>query len=376
MLRTAPTPAAPARSTTPLERSILLAVLYGDVFDHPLTASEIARYRPAVDRAEASDETFESALDRLLEHHLSRVDDLICWRGREAIVELRRRRQGRAPARWRLAERYAGWLQHVPFVRMAAVCGSQAMENAGEDGDLDFFLITAPGRLWVVHFCVMVLRRVAGVVPEARQRNSVPRVKVCPNYLVTLDSLEVVERDLYTAREIAQAVPLWGEAAYDAFLTANAWIGAYLPHLDPEERRHRLRRSPRSLIQRALELLLVGIVGQAADRILYTLLTRYYSLRWRRHGWTGAELRKAYRRDRQAVIGGGFGRSVADSLRRLVGKKLGAGDGLAGELEADLDRLLPAQARESGGAVEPFQEVFARHYGVVRKGAQEEQRHG
>ncbi len=358
--------AATARSTTPLERSILLAVLYGDVFDHPLSPEEIARYRPAVagtevsaegNRHNASSEAFRAALDRLLEHRLSRIDGLICWRGREGIVELRRRRQARAPQRWEVAERYASWLRHVPFVRMVAVCGSQAMENAGEDGDVDFFLITAPGRLWVVHFFAMILRRVIGAAG----------VRVCPNYLLTSDTLEVTERSLYSAREIAQTVPLWGEDAYDAFLAANGWVGDYLPYLDPEERRQRLRRLPRSPIQRFQEALLAGIFGGAADRVLHRLLTSYYSLRWRRHGWSAAELKQAYRRDRQAVIGGGFVRSIADSLRRLARERLEddqlASPRLAGEIEADLDRLLAVPEAEPAVAAEPFRGVFARHYG-------------
>ncbi len=253
---------------------------------------------------------------------------------------------------------------------MAAVCGSQAMENAGEDGDVDFFLITAPRCLWIVHFCAMVLRRVAGVVPEARQRDTVAGVKMCPNYLLTLDSLEVEPRHLYAAREIAQAVPLWGEPAYDAFLDANAWVRDYLPCLDPRERRRRLRRPPRSPVQRVLERLLAGIVGRAADRVLYNLLTSYYSLRWRRHGWRRGDLRRAYRRDRQALVGGGFGRSVAAALRQRLRERL-AGEGLAHELEAELERLLPAPASEPA---EPFREVFARHYG--RQGGEGGSGHG
>ncbi len=121
----------------------------------------------------------------------------------------------------------------------------------------------------------------------------------------------------------------------------------------------------------ALEWPLAGIAGRAADRALYTLLTAYYALRWRRHGWSRADIRQAYRRDRQAVLGGGFGRCVADSLRRLLRKRLAgegpAGEKLAADVEADLDRLLPPPDSPAGAAA-PFPEVFASHYGRAEEG--------
>ncbi len=288
-------------SLTPLHRAVLVTVLYGDLFDHPLTADELHRFLtvPCRDR-----DALERAIEALDGRYLGTSRGFVFRRGREATIDVRLRRRRLAAERWPKARRFARWLGWVPFLRMVAVCGSQAMENGDADGDVDLFLITEPGRLWLVQSLTMVLRRAGCLLG----------IDICPNYLLTTDALEIAERDLYTAREAAQAVPLWGEPAYEAFLDANRWTRDFLPQhsaVDPEDRRRFLEPATRHRLTSVLEHLLGGRLGDLADRAVHRALLFYYRLRLRRHGWRRKEIEHAYRRDRQVVVTGGYAAAVA-----------------------------------------------------------------
>ena len=108
-----------------LTRSVLLTLLYADLFDHALTIEELWRY--LVLRSARRDEV-EAAVARAATA-LERHDGLVTWRGRARLVAERGRRRERSAEMWRQAERYAGWMRRAPWVRMVAVCGSLAMEN-------------------------------------------------------------------------------------------------------------------------------------------------------------------------------------------------------------------------------------------------------
>ncbi len=293
----------PADLSTELEQAVLLTAVYSDLFDYPLTADELFALLPvrcsdreSFDRSVAALEN-RSGTDR----RLVRRDGYLCLAGREDLAALRRQRKERAARRWPPTRRFARWLARVPFVRMVAVCGSQAVENGGRDGDIDLFLITEKDRLWLAHTMIMILRRLGRRIG----------IEPCPNYLLSAASLEVETRNLYTAREVVQAVPLWGEEAYERFLATNRWVEEFLPQTRLEDRRRFLEEPRRGFAVRAVEKLLGGALGKALDRLVHRLLLRYYHWRLRRHGWTRDHVESAYRRDRQVVIHGGFGAAVS-----------------------------------------------------------------
>jgi hypothetical protein len=108
----------------------------------------------------------------------------------------------------------------LPFVRMVAVTGALAVNNAPADDDLDFLVVTAPGRVWLARaFCIALVRgaRCFGV-------------GLCPNYILSHRALEQSQRDLVTAHDMLQMVPLVGFGVYAEMRAANRWAEAYLPH--------------------------------------------------------------------------------------------------------------------------------------------------
>ena len=202
-----------------LERAILQTVAYADVFDYPLTVMEIHRYLVGVPAA-LEDVRVALVESSRLRERLAQRDGYIFLAGREEIVAVRRHRQEVAKRLWTWARHYARIVSGLPFVRMVAVTGSLAVNNADEDGDIDYLIVTAPGRLWLCRALVVTL------VKWAHRQG----VTLCPNYFLSEQALAVEPHNLFTARELTQMQPLCGLSVYEQMREINAWTDAFLPN--------------------------------------------------------------------------------------------------------------------------------------------------
>ena len=220
-----------------LSRAILHTIAYADVFDYPLTAREAHRYLTG---ARASLEEVDRALaDAAL---FARVGEYFTLCGREGIVLTRRQRGEIASRLWRKAIRYGRLIASLPFVRMAAVTGSLAMDNTEAGKDVDYLLVTQPGRLWTVRAMTLALARLARL----------ERVRLCPNYLLTTNALELGDHSVYAAHELAQMIPLSGMEVYAQMRRLNAWTEDVLPNAQGAPSTSHLVKIPTRL-QRLLE---------------------------------------------------------------------------------------------------------------------------
>jgi hypothetical protein len=242
---------------TPPDEPILHTLLYADIFDYPLTPGEIHHYligaRVSPDEVQAALHT--SAWLRAL---TVRVNGYVTLRHRREIGALRDERRQASAQLWPVARRWAAILGGLPFVRMVAVTGALAMDNAPAGDDVDYLIVTAPGRVWLARGMAVLMVRVARALGTG----------LCPNYLLAETALAQQRRDLFSAHDLAQMVPLVGHAMYARLRAMNAWAEAYLP-----QARMPLRAepdlAPRGLVsglKRLAEWLLGGRLGDALER--------------------------------------------------------------------------------------------------------------
>ena len=240
-----------------LDSAILRTVLYADVFDFALTVSELHRFlmhHSAVPLAE-----IQRSLDGspALDDALARSGDLVALKAREALFGVRREREAVATRLWPMARRYAAALAVLPFVRMVALTGALAMRNpASTDDDLDYLIVTRPGRVWLARLATVILVRAVKLTGTA----------LCPNFVLAEDALAQNRRDVYIAHEVAQAVPFFGGALYDRLRAENRWVNSHLPNAAGAPHPGEIRGLSRATagVKRALEWALDGTLG---DRI-------------------------------------------------------------------------------------------------------------
>jgi len=212
-----------------VEKEILQTLIYADIFDYPLSASEVWKFLISQRKTRAKD------VQKMLgwmstDLKLIGADDKYFFlKGRKEIVQTRKKREFWSRPKIKLAEKIAGILRKIPWVEFIGISGALAMKNAREEDDIDLFLITQKKRLWLTRFLAVVIVEFLG--RRRRPQDKEVSDKICLNMFLDEDhlSLPEKERDLFSSHEVIQVKPLWQKNDYyQEFLRANLWVRNYL----------------------------------------------------------------------------------------------------------------------------------------------------
>lgn len=241
--------------------AVLLTLCYREVFAYPLKRFELQRYL-LLTPADAC--SLDRALAQMNGSYITLQGDYVLPVGAESLVDIREARERASVHYWRWALRYARWLRWVPFVRMVAVTGSLAVNNADASADIDIFCVTVPGRMWLARFGMAFIKRIS------RRYASVP---ACLNTCLSEAELQLPDPNLYIAHQMALMVPIWGEAVYQRLVDANLWVHDYFPQLNLHEQEAIAEQAQPRWVRYA-ERLLAGRVGTWLNRRIYLRGTR------------------------------------------------------------------------------------------------------
>jgi hypothetical protein len=201
-----------------LERAILETLAYSSIFEYPLYAQEIHHYLPI--RAAMDEVSYALSVS----NGVGKKDDFYFLVGYEKIVDVRKQREADSQKLLPHALRYGRMLGSLPFIRMVTLTGSLAVMNSLGDADFDYMLVTAPGRVWTGRAFALLLNRLTRRLGHT----------LCPNIIVSENALTWSTRDLYTARELCQMIPIAGTDVYQKLMDQNGWIEDFLPNFECE----------------------------------------------------------------------------------------------------------------------------------------------
>lgn len=241
-----------------LLKEILKPIAYADVFDYPLRFEEIYQFL----EVKVESAHVQASLDQLVaDEKLALVDGYYSLAYKLDLHDLRQQREAEAQELWLTAVSYGSWVASLPFVKMVAVTGSLAVNNPqGADDDIDYLVVTEPNRLWLCRALIILMVRYAHL----------QGIHLCPNYLLTDSVLSFEDQNLYTARELSQMIPLYGELTYRQMRQLNTWIIDYLPQ-GPELQLDQLNDNLSSTQKRLKSVgqwMLDNIFGDFAEKIL------------------------------------------------------------------------------------------------------------
>lgn len=259
-------------TASPLQRAILRTLAWFDVFDRPLMVPEITRWLdvpPGETLAAAAEEDIRGALGQAPLTEFVEADNGFWFlRGRRPIVQTRGIRTALAMKKWRVATTVARWLHLAPFVKMVGVGNTLAMDVAREESDIDFFIITTPGRMWTARAIVTALVHGLGY----RRYGDKIKDRVCLSFYVTSDAMDMAplrlhEHDHYLLYWTPHVTPLIDDGVYEKFRAANEWTNARLPQAWNWDWRQRLVSA--SSLHRALkkyfEFFFTTAIGQQLE---------------------------------------------------------------------------------------------------------------
>ncbi len=209
------------RILTDTQRAVLRTLVYFDIFKHPLREDELRRF---LSTACPDRHCVEEALDELVEERLLNHDGTYyALNNTSEAVRARLAGEKRAGERMRTARRMSRLMGRFPFVRGVLLSGSMSKGVLAEDGDIDYFVITAPGRLWLARTLLITFKKVF-LLNDRRN--------FCVNYFVDTEHLRIEDRNLFTATEVMTLVPMHGRSVCTAFFAANIWASTLLPNAD------------------------------------------------------------------------------------------------------------------------------------------------
>jgi len=215
-----------------LEKSVLKTLSYFDIFSFPLNADELFYFLwcpPAL-----SKEDFLMGLNLMVEQkRISASDGYYFLLGREKIIEIRLEREKISERKIKKAIRAARLLSIIPFLNAIFLCNSVASGTATEKSDIDFLIVTTPGRIWVVRALANFLLRITGMRTYGKHLAN----RICLSFFVTekkLDfaSLRALDEDIHFAYWLHQTIPLFDPYyLWRDFIKANQWTMRYLPYI-------------------------------------------------------------------------------------------------------------------------------------------------
>ena len=244
-----------------IKQDILSTLAYFDIFNYPITQSEIILFC----RKTYSHREFSTALSAMVEEgDIFRFDEFYTLQNDYSVIPRRRTGNLKAKQLLKSADRVAMILSWFPFVRGIAISGSLSKNYADDQSDIDLFIITSENRLWLARTLMHCLKKVSFLVNRQHL--------FCMNYYIDEAQLEIEEKNIYTATEIATLLPLRGITAFREFYKRNTWSRNYLPnHL---MRVSYVKEMPDSLVKRSLELLFDNPLGDLLDNFFMKITDR------------------------------------------------------------------------------------------------------
>jgi hypothetical protein len=209
-----------------IRKRIYETICLFDLFDRPLSDLEVHRY---LIELKIDIKLVRKNLRRMIGKDLSRKGNFYCLRGQEELFDIYKKRKAVSKMKWRKAKFVGMVLRKMPYIKGVAVSQNLALDNAKETSDIDLFIITAKGKLWTARLFVNL------ILDLFRLRNSKSKTPICPNFLISKDSLSLEKvtinsKDIDLARIVVSMRPLFGAELFSRFLKENKWARFMFPN--------------------------------------------------------------------------------------------------------------------------------------------------
>lgn len=214
-----------------LRSSEISSLIYHDIFDYPLTSSELIRWK------------LKLKLKLKRKVVVSKNEDFFFLKGKGKIIEKRLKNERYSKQKLILAKKGALILKIIPTVKLIALTGALAMNNADKNSDIDLLIVTKNKYLWTTRLISYLVLFIFGLKVRKPKDNN-QKDKLCLN--MWLDENDLVwnkkDRNIYSAHEIGQITPLINKSnTYEKLLKQNSWILDYWPNVVSINRKLRIK---------------------------------------------------------------------------------------------------------------------------------------
>lgn len=236
------------------------------MFKYPLTKDELFENSAL----NLSKEEFYAELSALLQNGLLKEEGQFVLGPERTRSDITKRLLGNSAARriMPFAYRYAKKIAGFPFVEGVCLSGGLSKNYFDKQGDIDYFIVTRPGRLWICR-SLLILRY--KMMPRSLKKFW------CVNYFISSDKLQIPDINAFTSTELAYLIPAVNYESYKNVIGQNSWYKTRFPN-KKEAGPENCIPAPSTFFKRSLERLLGGALGEWLDNSLL----KYTLRRWRK----------------------------------------------------------------------------------------------
>jgi len=262
-----------------IARSVLRKLIYFDIFFHPLSLREIVTF---CNYPNLKFDSVKRVIGFLEEKGLVNCQSGFYFLGNDASkIPARVEANKLATKRLKAAVRYARLVSNFPYVRAVFISGSLSKHVMKPDSDIDFFIVTEPGRLWS---CRSFLTMFKKVFLGNSFRN------FCINYFIDTESLEIPDKNIFTATEIVTLIPMYNYQLYREFMASNLWVRGEFPNC--RERPENYHVKP-IFVRKIMEYLLNNRLGEWFEKKSFSIITGYWEKKF--SDWDRASYAHSFR---------------------------------------------------------------------------------
>jgi hypothetical protein len=211
-----------------LKNDVLRTLLYYDIFSYPLKSDELFTFLP---QNTITPQDFNELLRKFSGEKdipFAERDGFYYVKPNDHFIRARKEKENVSLKMWRMAGIMTHVIKRFPYVRCILITGSLSKNNSDRSSDLDFMIIAEKNRLWITRTLLMLFKKIFLF-------NSYKYF--CINYYITNDKLEIEEKNIFTATEIAYVKATYNSKLMEDFVKANSWINKYFPNYIPGDPR-------------------------------------------------------------------------------------------------------------------------------------------
>lgn len=211
------------------QKAIIKTLSFFDLFSYPLTKEEIFSY---LWKVKIDSYLLSEKLEELVDNKILVEKYGYYFLPDRDIVENRRQHFLESELKLKIARKAVKKISMVPFIKAIFVCNSVAFGTAEQNSDIDFFIVTAKKRLWLVRFLTNIILLIFGLRVGKNKTGN----RICLSFYLNEENLDlknirVVPEDIYLSFWLATLLPLYDpQRIGKKIIKENRWLSELLPN--------------------------------------------------------------------------------------------------------------------------------------------------
>lgn len=248
--------------------SILKPIVYFSVFNHPLTQEETFLFSEVTNK-----ETVIEELNELTDAGIiNKIDNFFLLENNPSHVKKRVTGNFEAEKIMPKVKKVGSFISKFPFIKGVAVSGSLSKGYFDDESDFDFFVITKTKKVWISRLFLAIYKRLF-------LKNSYK--EFCVNYFVSTSTLEIEEKNRFTATEIATVIPLYGKTEFSNFYNANKWIEDYFPNIELQKKNDTVKEIKKPFFTKTIQFIFDNFLGTLINYLIMKYVSKCWKTRYK-----------------------------------------------------------------------------------------------